>query len=92
MTARKTAYMGECESCNATGVYQGFCEAKGEAVECLRCKGSGEVVVSFVPFTGRKRKRGITTVRKSLGTFIATGVGGVGKVEAYNAWFKRTDK
>jgi hypothetical protein len=92
MSARKTAYMAECPSCNATGVYQGFCEAKDEAVECLACKGSGEVMVTFVPFTGRKRRRGIVSVRKSRGAFLATGVGGMGQGELYNDWFKRTEK
>lgn len=90
--SRVTAYRAECSACRATGVYQGFCEGKHEAVECLQCGGTGCETVSFVPFTHRRRRRGIKTVRKSRGTFIATGVGGTGEAEAYRDWFKRTEK
>ena len=85
-------YQAECPACNASGVYQGFCEAKGEAVECLQCDGTGEITVSIKPFEGRKRKRGIDFVSKSRGGFLATGVGAVGKREKYNDWWNRTSK
>ena len=85
-------HMAECPACNASGVYQGFCEAKGEAVECLQCEGTGEIRVAIKPFMGRKRKRGIDFVSKSRGGFLATGVGAVGKREKYNDWWNRTTK
>jgi hypothetical protein len=90
MSARKAAYMAECKACDATGVYLGYPQVKDEAVECLVCNGTGKDLVFFVPFTRRKRRRGIVSVRISRGTFIATGVGGVGQGELYKDWFKRT--
>lgn len=88
----KQTLTAECDACDGSGVYQGFCEAKGEAVECLDCDGTGAMTITYKTFEGRKRKRGINFVSKSRGTFIATGVGAVGNKEAYNDWFKRTEK
>lgn len=31
----------ECTDCHGTGLYSGFCEAKGEAVICTGCDGQG---------------------------------------------------
>lgn len=73
----------ECVACSGTGLYVGFTEAKGEAVVCLRCQGSGSVIHKHVPFAGRKKRRGITIIRVSAGTFVATGVGGTGKSMTY---------
>ena len=73
----------ECSSCRGTGLYQGFCEAKGTAVVCLGCDGTGCATVSYTPFTKRHGKRGIKTVYRSFGTFIATGVGKVGESVTY---------
>lgn len=73
----------ECDACGATGLYSGFCEAKGEAVVCIQCKGTGRMKLTYKPFTKRYGKRGIATVRRSRGGFIATGVGAVGPEISY---------
>jgi len=78
----------ECDSCGGTGVYQGFCEAKGEAVVCLRCGGTGCATIYYTPFEKRKNRRGINIVRLSRGGFLATGVGAVGESITY-AEFKK---
>ena len=77
-----------CGACDGTGVYSGMCERKGEAVVCLHCDGTGNDIICYVPFTGRKRRRGIKTVRRSRGTFIATGVGGTGKEVTYKEFLE----
>lgn len=79
----------ECDDCRGTGLYQGFCEAKGEAVICHRCNGQGWVSHSFNTFTFRKRLKGVKTIRESRGTFIATGVGGTGDPMTYIEFEKK---
>lgn len=73
----------ECSSCGGTGLYSGMCEREGTAVVCLTCDGSGCEVISYKPFEGRKRKRGIRSISQSRGTFIATGVGATGTPMTY---------
>jgi len=73
----------ECDSCAGTGVYCGFAEPKGVGVVCLRCNGSGAVTILYRPFTGRKLKQGVKTVRLSRDSFIATGVGPTGSEISY---------
>lgn len=73
----------ECEDCRGTGLYSGMCEGPGVAVVCLGCEGSGRASFVYKPFTGRKGRRDIKTVRRSRGTFIATGVGPVGSEITY---------
>jgi hypothetical protein len=65
----------ECPSCQGTGVYRGFAEPQGVAVVCLHCEGTGKETITYKPFTGRKRRDGIHTVRLSAGTLLVTGVG-----------------
>jgi hypothetical protein len=65
----------QCQSCGGTGLYCGFAEPKGTAVVCITCGGSGKSTFAYEPFTGRKPRAGIHTVRLSGGSFIATGVG-----------------
>jgi len=84
----KVVVDAECNACGATGVYHGFCEAKGEAVVCLRCGGTGCAKVYYVPFTARRNRRGIKTVRRLRGGFLATGVGPTGGEVTY-AQFKK---
>lgn len=79
----------ECSECHGTGLYSGMCEAKGEAVICCGCDGQGWRWHHFAKFEGRKLKRGIKTIRRSQGTFIATGVGGTGKSMTYAEFEKR---
>ena len=57
----------ECNSCNGTGLYQGFMERKDEAVICVNCGGSGARPLNVKPFTGRKRKPGISKIRAGGG-------------------------
>lgn len=78
----------ECSSCRGTGLYSGFAEPKGTAVICHSCEGQGWVNLSYTEFVGRKKKRGIKSIRISKGAFIATGVGGTGAVMSY-AEFER---
>ena len=73
----------ECTSCNGTGLYCGFAEAKGTAVICLGCNGQGWNESQFNEFTGRKKKAGVKTISRSSGGFIATGVGATGKSMTY---------
>ena len=79
----------ECESCGGTGLYQGFCEGKGNAVICLNCGGKGWAKYTYKEFTGRKRRKGIKEIRFSRGAFIATGVGGKGDSMTYAEFEKR---
>jgi len=74
----------QCSSCNGTGLYSGFAEPKGEAVICLGCGGQGWEHFNYSEYTGRKKKAGIKTISKSAGTFLATGVGPVGKSMTYD--------
>ena len=58
----------ECPHCGATGLYVGFAEQDGAAVECMFCKGSGKLSVpneeanSYTSFTGRKALVGVERV------------------------------
>lgn len=78
----------DCPHCRATGLYCGFAEPKGTAVVCRGCDGKGWVMNTIRPFAGRKRREGINTIRYSAGTFIATGVGPVGKAMSYEEFEK----
>lgn len=64
-----------CNACDGTGVYSGMCETEGTAVVCLHCNGTGCEMIQYEPFIVRKKRRGIKTVHRSRGTFLATGVG-----------------
>lgn len=81
--------IGECKSCNGTGLYSGFAEAKGEAVVCLNCNGQGWKKISVKCFSSRKKKKGIKTIRVSKGDFILTGVGGEGPSMTYEQFEKK---
>ncbi len=73
----------ECSACGGTGLYSGFAEPKGTAVVCVQCGGDGCQEIHYTPFTRRKGRRGITTVSRSRGSFIVTGVGPVGDSITY---------
>lgn len=73
----------ECGACRGTGVYTGMCEAKGTAVVCVRCGGTGCETITYRPFVVRRRREGVETVRWSRGSLLATGVGVVGESIAY---------
>lgn len=66
----KITVKAECGACGGTGVYRGFAEPEGVAVVCLKCDGTGCVDLQYTPFTKRKLKRNIHTVRLSRGSFV----------------------
>jgi hypothetical protein len=78
----------ECMACNGTGLYEGFCEEKGHPVICIQCDGSGCEEIRYKPFVERKKRKGIISVHKSLGGFIATGVGATGDSITYEEFLK----
>ena len=73
----------QCGSCSGTGVYCGFAEPRGVGVVCIECSGSGKSKIVYTPFEGRKRRSGVNTVRRSAGSFLATGVGPTGNSISY---------
>ena len=48
----------KCETCNGTGLYQGFAEQDGAFVICYKCDGTGEIKISlrFKKFKGRENQ------------------------------------
>ena len=83
MSVKQVFVKAQCCSCNGTGLYCGFCEPKGVAVVCCTCAGTGCETIRYTPFTKRRDKRGVKTVRVSRGTFIVTGVGPCGSSVTY---------
>ena len=85
----------ECRACGTTGLYCGFAEPKGTAVICLYCKGSGArdaddiPAKDHVPFTGRRRREGIHTVRQSQGTMVFSCGGRPGTEMTYEQFLER---
>ncbi len=79
----KKILKAECTSCDGTGLYRGMCEAEGEAVICLTCNGTGCEDIRYIPFKKRIPIKGVRTVRMSRGSFLASGVGGVGSSITY---------
>lgn len=79
----KNTIQCECNACHGTGLYSGFAEAKGTAVVCLGCAGTGAATVSWTSYSGRKKKAGIKSVSRSQGRSIATGVGAAGEAMTY---------
>lgn len=77
-----------CSSCGGTGVYSGMCEGKGNAVICLGCDGTGGAWIEWTPFVRRRRRHDIRWVSQSRGSFLATGVGAVGKRISYREFLK----
>jgi hypothetical protein len=73
----------ECGSCGGTGIYCGFAEPEGVGVVCLTCKGSGKAQLTYKPFTTRKRRDNVETVRLSAGSFIGMGFGPTGGSVSY---------
>ncbi len=54
----------QCDACTGSGVYKGYAEQEGFAVQCRRCKGSGcsKETITWIDFNGRVTKPGIHTV------------------------------
>lgn len=75
--------MVHCTACGGSGVYCDFAEPKGVGVVCNRCNGSGAAKLQYIPFTGRKQRDGVETVRLSRDSFIGTGVGPTGGSVTY---------
>ena len=60
----------ECSACRGTGLYVGMCENDGAAVVCVKCNGTGKVHMSLTPFTGRRKRDGVTRVFETNPGFI----------------------
>jgi hypothetical protein len=45
-------------------------EREGEYVVCVRCKGTGKVILEYEPFNGRKERKGVKKVRTGSGTIL----------------------
>jgi hypothetical protein len=73
----------ECGACRGTGIYQGFAEPKGVGIICLNCGGEGKKIITYTPFAGRKGRNDIRVVRRSAGSFLATGVDPTGGSVTY---------
>jgi hypothetical protein len=73
----------DCQACRGTGLYCGYAEPKGVAVVCAGCGGSGCARFNYEPFTQRKPKFGVKSVRLSAGSFLVTGVGPTGSEITY---------
>lgn len=58
----------ECESCHGTGLYSGWAEPEGMARICQVCSGKGGYKYFYQPFTKRKGRRGVHTVRSEIGS------------------------
>jgi hypothetical protein len=78
----------QCNACAGTGVYCGFAEPKGTGVACLKCGSSGKVLIEYIPFTGRKRRDDVTTIRLSRGTSVGLGVGPTGGSVSYEEFLE----
>jgi hypothetical protein len=92
MPSKKKTIKAVCGSCGGSGLYQGFCEAKGHPVVCLSCNGTGCEEIQYEPFEKRRVIRGVKSVRLSRGSFIGTGVGGEGKSVTYKEFLEGTLK
>lgn len=53
----------ECDACGGTGLYVGFAEPEGYAVQCSKCAGRGSYWFNYKKAKQyRKRRRGVTRV------------------------------
>ena len=55
MGAKKTIIC-ECGNCNGTGVYVGWNCHDGAGTVCNKCNGNGSIEISYIPFTGKKKR------------------------------------
>jgi len=60
----------ECGPCDGTGLYCGFAEPEGTAVVCHGCGGTGATTLSYRPYTGRRRRRGVKKVMSDGGLWM----------------------
>lgn len=81
-TRKKIKIKEECDACGGTGLYSGMCEGEGEAVICICCNGRGWTIFDMKIFTHRKKKKGITKIRRSMGRTILS-CGGTGEFMTY---------
>jgi hypothetical protein len=70
MAEKTSSVEAQCDACGGTGVYCGMAEPKGVGVVCHTCGGSAKMTIAYTPFTGRKRREGVTTVQVSRGMSI----------------------
>ena len=60
--AKKITVKIECSDCEGTGLYTGFNCHDAATTECRKCHGTGEAEISYIPFTGKKEKKGVKRV------------------------------
>lgn len=73
----------QCFKCSGMGILRGIHEAKGVAVICRVCIGTGYSTIRPDLFKGRKQKRGIKTVEKYSKNELYRGDVVVGKAVTY---------
>lgn len=56
----------ECADCEGTGIFIGAYCHDGAGMVCRRCDGKGWHLISYTPFTARKKKAGVTRVFPSV--------------------------
>ena len=57
----------ECPECQATGIWGTIEGQEHIARICDRCKGKGVIIISYIPFAGRKKRKKITHVKIGRG-------------------------
>lgn len=70
MSQEKITVKAECPDCGATGLYAGWKCHDGAAVVCQRCKGNAFIILDYVPFEGRKEKKGVKRIFSSADSWI----------------------
>ena len=84
-----------CDDCRGTGLYCGFMEPRGTAVECVRCAGTGCMTISYEPFKKRSKRKGVRTVFLRGSVVFAAAArdkdGGRPAVD-FKTWWEQTSK
>ncbi len=79
MSHHKIEFDCQCPACKATGLYTGFAEHDGFAVQCILCHGTGtkHEVVEYDDFEGKREKPGVVQVievNPGIGLGLAPGL------------------
>lgn len=57
----------ECPHCDGTGLFQHYSAKEGSAYSCYHCKGTGKAIITYKPFSGRRKKDGVTRIFEQVG-------------------------